>query len=59
MEEKAEIACNDVQWDRLFSQSTAQLEQLAGRALQDYQAKKTQAVDDLLGDCDNKIFERE
>lgn len=58
MEEKAEISCNDMQWDKLFSRSTAQLEQLAVRALQDYQAQKTQAVDDLLGGCDNKIFER-
>ena len=59
MKEKAEIACNDVQWDRLFSRSTAQLEQLAVCALQDYQAQKTQTVDDLIGGCDNKIFKRE
>jgi hypothetical protein len=59
MEEKAEISSNDVQWDSLFSRSIAQLAQLAVCALQDYQAQKTQTVDDLIGGCDNKIFERE
>ena len=59
MEEEMGIDPDDMRWDVLFSQTTPQLEQLVARALRDYRARKTKAVDELRAVCDDKISERE